>query len=118
MAKRDVILRYAQIEQDYTEMVSLLKELKEDLAKNAIDVNYYNEKAPLIEEEVDKIKTQYFVWAEMLYELNKPNRREKKMSTTEQTWFKTLQTKTRECIPDNTKDCLAHLKQLIREGKI
>lgn len=118
MAKRDVILRYAQIEQDYLDMTGLLKDLKEDLSKGDIDQGYFDSKAPLIEEEIDKIKSQYLVWAEMMFELNKPNRKNKKMNETEADWFKVIQTRTRECIPDNTRDCLAHLKQLIKEGKI
>ena len=39
MAKKHVALRYAQIENEYLEMQSLLKELNDDLSNNLIDVD-------------------------------------------------------------------------------
>ena len=40
MAKKHVALRYAQIENEYLEMQSLLKELNDDLSNNLIDVAF------------------------------------------------------------------------------
>lgn len=117
MAKRDVILRFAQVENDYNEMKSLLNELNDDLKKGAIDQEYYQGKAQLLEEEIDAIKTQYFMWAEAIFELNKPQRKGKKLSDTEEAWYKTLQGMTRECIKDTSKDALAEIKKIIAEGK-
>ena len=107
MAKRDVILRFAQAEHEYLEMTKLLNDLQTDLAAGTIDVAYYEEHAPLIETEITNVKTKYFFWGEVIYELNRPNRRSKKLNTTEQTWYNELRTVTKECLKDESKDALA-----------
>ena len=81
MAKKHVALRYAQIENEYLEMQSLLKELNDDLSNNLIDVDYYNSRVEMISEEVERVKLQYFFWAEAMFELIKPARKDKDFDT-------------------------------------
>lgn len=118
MAKKHVALRYAQIENEYLEMQSLLKELNDDLSNNLIDVDYYNSRVEMINEEVERVKLQYFFWAEAMFELNKPARKDKEFDNTTQAWYNELQTKTKEILKDEGLDALATLKQVLKEGKI
>lgn len=118
MAKKHVALRYAQIENEYLEMQSLLKELNDDLSNNLIDVDYYNSRVEMISEEVERVKLQYFFWAEAMFELIKPARKDKDFDTTTQAWYNVLQTKTKEILKDDGRDALATLKQVLKEGKI
>ena len=118
MAKRDVNLRFLQVEQEYLEMVSLLNDLKQDLENNSIDPEYYMERSGMIEEEVEKIKTQYFFWAEAIYELNKPNRKDKRISKDMEEWHKSFMSIAKDAIMNEDLDVLKQLKELIKEGKI
>lgn len=118
MAKKHVALRYAQIENEYLEMQSLLKELNDDLSNNLIDVDYYNSRVEMISEEVERVKLQYFFWAEAMFELTKPARKDKDFDSTTQAWYNVLQTKTKEILKDDGRDALATLKQVLKEGKI
>ena len=118
MAKKDVTRRYLQVEHEYLEMSDLLKELKTDLAAGKIDPQWYQKRAEMISEEVEKVKTQYFFWAEAIFELNKPARKDRKVSKTDQEWYKTFQSIAKEAILDESADALKQLKQLIKEGQI
>ena len=118
MAKKDITRRYLQVEQEYLEMSELLKELKDDLAAGKIDPEWYQERAAMISEEVEKVKTQYFFWAEAIFELKKPARKDRKVSKADQEWYNTFQSIAKDAILDESADVLKQLKQLIKEGQI
>lgn len=118
MAKRDVNLRYLQAEQEYLELSDILKELKEDLDNGRIDQEWYAEKSNLIADEIEKIKTQYFFWAEAIFELNKPARKSRKISKSDLDWYNAFSSIAKDAILDDGKDVLKQLKALIKEGKI
>lgn len=118
MARKDVILRYAQVENDYIEMCQLLKDLDADLKADRIDREYYDSRVEILSEEIETIKTQYFFWAEVIFELNKPRRKGKEMNDCEKAWYNTIKTCTKEAIKDDTKDALKYIKNLIEEGRL
>lgn len=118
MAKRDVNLRFLQAEHEYLEMIGLLNELKQDVDNGTIDPEYYAERTEMIQEEVEKVKTQYFFWAEAIYELNKPNRKDKDVSKNMEDWHKSFVSIAKDVIIDESLDALKQLKSLIKEGKI
>lgn len=118
MAKKHVILRYIQAENEYKEMNDLLNELKEDIKNNKISQEYYDEKSDLIYEEIERIKIQYLFWAEAVFELNKPNKKGKDTDKFFKDWYKTLEGKTRECLIHEDNDPTKTLKDLLKEGKL
>lgn len=118
MAKRDVNLRYLQVEQEYLEMSDILKELKEDLDNGKIDQEWYAEKASVIAEEIEKIKAQYFFWAEAIFELNKPARKSRKISKSDKAWYDSFSSIAKDAVLYDSADVLKQLKELIKEGKI
>ena len=118
MAKKDIVIRYAQAENEYLEMLSLIKELDEDVKNGKIPNDYYNEKVSLLGDEIERIRTQYLFWAEAIFELNKPNRKNKKLDRNTQSWYDTITTATKKAILDDDFSPLDTLKQLIKEGKV
>ena len=72
----------------------------------------------MIAEEVEKVKAQYFFWAEAEFELKKPNRKSKEQSKADMEWYKTFQSIAKDVVLDDSKDVLKQLKALIQEGKI
>lgn len=117
MAKKDVILRYAQAEHEYLEMNEMLAELKNDFSSGTIDEEYFAEKQELLEEAINEVTSRYYLWAEVICELKKPQRKSKKLNDVEQAWYDTLCTRTRECLKDESLDPLAYLKELITKGQ-
>ena len=69
MAKKHVLEEYDRVCNDYSEMVSTLKELEEE--------GFPEEKLQLVKEQVEKLKENYQRWSYFIYLLGKPRRKEK-----------------------------------------
>ena len=117
MAKKHVALRYVQIENEYLEMLDSIKELDRALKDNEIDIEFYNERVEMLSDEIEKCKLQYFFWAEAMFELMKPARKDKAFDTTTQSWYNTLQTQTKEILKDDGADAFKTLKEILKEGR-
>lgn len=72
MAKKHVLEEYDRVCNDYSEMVSTLKEMEEE--------GFPEERLHLVKEQVAKLKDNYQRWSYFIYLLGKPRRKEKEPS--------------------------------------
>lgn len=114
MAKSHVITYYLEVEYQYLEMLSILKELKELVAEGKVSIEAYEQEVA----NVQKLKENYERIAYIMFLLNKPKRKNKKESLALLKWYEELKTHSKEAILDENKDVLATFKQLVREGKL
>ena len=113
MAKKDVVLYFLQMEDQYLEMLDNLKEFKEMAASGAIAAEEYEQAA----EEVDVLKQNYERIAYIMFLLNKPNRKSKSPTRDELSWYNALKGASKEAILDENRDALATLKKVLKEYK-
>jgi len=114
MARSHVVKYYLEVEYQYLEMLDTLKELKELLKEGKVsDETYIQEEA-----NVSKLKENYERIAYIMFLLNQPQRKSKKLNSEALSWYKELKNHSKEAIIDENKDVLCTFKQLIREGKL
>ena len=114
MAKSHVVQYYLEVENQYLEMAENLKEMQELVAENKISAEDYEQ----VLREVEIIKSNYERIGYILFLLNKPNRKNKKLDATSLSWYAALKTASKEAIVDENRDALCTIKALIKEGKI
>ena len=114
MAKSHVVQYFLEVENQYLEMSENLKELQELAAENKISADDYEQ----VLREVDLLRSNYERIGYIMFLLNKPQRKSKKIDKTTQSWYDALRTASKEAILDENKDALCTLKALIKEGKL
>ena len=114
MAKRHVNQYFLEVENQYFEMLTNLQEANRLLAEN----NFSEEVYLQMDNAVQNLKTNYERLAYVMFLLNKPNKKDKKEAKIFESWYKRLKFASKEAILNENKDVLAHVKQLLREGKI
>ena len=114
MAKSHVVQYFLEVENQYLEMAENLNEMQKLAADNKISPDDYNQ----ILKEVELIKSNYERIGYIMFLLNKPQRKGKKLDETTLSWYKALQTSSKEAIINENNDALCTLKKLLREGKI
>ena len=113
MARRDVVSYYLEVENQYFEMLDNLKDFKEMADENVISQEDYLKAV----EEVEVLKTNYERIGYIIFLLNKPNRKSKKPSSIELSWYKALKYDSKEAILDENRDVLCKLKELLKLKK-
>lgn len=73
MSVRDVKLYYAQVCDQYNEMIQNLKELEEYVTKNMVEP----ERLDQFKQTLEPIKDNYLTLSYVMFLLNKPNKKEK-----------------------------------------
>lgn len=113
MAKRDVNLYLCEVEEQYLEMTSSVKELEEDAQKGLIDPETYAQ----LTREADLLKANYERIAYIIFLLNKPNRKGNEKADLYKDWYDQLKYASKEAIINENKDVLAHFKKVLTEAK-
>lgn len=114
MAKSHLIKYYLEVEYQYLEMLDTLKELKELVKEGKVsDETYTQEEANVI-----KLKENYERMAYIMFLLNQPQRKSKKLDSETLLWYKELKNHSKEAIIDENKDVLCTFKSLIKEGQL
>ena len=111
MSKRHVNLYYLQCENDYTEMLENLKDFKDLLNENKITQEEYVDYV----RQLELVKSNYERIAYIMFELNKPNRKNKEEDDIAKSWYKALKFSSKEAILNENKDVLSHIKELIKK---
>lgn len=114
MAKEHVIDYYLQMEYQYIEMLDDLKELKALLAEGKIDEETYAS----VETDVEKLRDNYERLSYIMWLLNKPKRKDRRVSKDTLNWYNSLQSASKEALLDENKDVLATFKQLLAKGEL
>lgn len=114
MAKSHLIQYFLEVENEYMEIVSNLAEFRELAAEGKIS----NDDLMQLISEVEKAKENYTRIGYIMFLLNKPQRKSKKITSEEQSWYNALSFASKEAILDESRDVLCKLKELIREGKL
>jgi len=114
MAKSHVINYYLEVEHLYLEMLDTLKELKELVKEGKITPEAYEQE----EVNVNKLRENYERIAYIMFLLNKPKRKSRRIDKDTLRWYKELKNHSKEAILDESKDVLCTFKQLVREGKL
>ena len=114
MAKSHVVQYYLEVENQYLEMAENLKEMQQLVAENKISADECDQ----VLKEVEVLKANYERIAYIMFLLNKPQRKGKKLDRTTLSWYEALKTSSKEAILDENRDALCTLKALIKEGKL
>ena len=114
MAKSHLIQYYLEVEHQYLEMLSILEELKELVKEGKVPPEAYEQE----EDGVNKLKENYERLAYMMFLLNQPQRKSKKLDSYTLSWYNELKAHSKKAILDENADVLATFKQLTKEGKI
>lgn len=114
MAKSHVVQYFLEVENQYLEMADNLKEMQQLASENKISAEDYEQ----ILKEVETIKANYERIGYIMFLLNKPKRKGKKLDAATLSWYDALSTASKEAIIDENRDALCTLKSLIKEGKI
>lgn len=114
MAKSHVVQYFLEVEHQYLEMIDNIKELQQLVDSNKISADEYEQ----VLRETELIKSNYERVAYIMFLLNKPNRKSKKIDNTTLSWYNTFTTASKEAIIDENRDALCTFKKLIAEGKV
>lgn len=114
MAKSHIIKYFLEVEYQYLEMLEILKELKELVKEGKLDAETYN----MEEENVTKLKENYERLAYIMFLLNQPQRKGKKLDANTLSWYNELKNHSKEAILDENNDVLCTFKKLKKEGQL
>ena len=115
MAKRHVVRYFLEVENNYVETMEVVKELQELAQQGKVEESTYLN----AEKDLELIKTNYERLAYIIFLLNKPNR-EKKNDYDEKinkSWYNSLKFSSKEAIMDESRDALAHFKEIVKGVK-
>lgn len=113
MAKRDVNNYFLEVQNQYLEMLANMQDFKDAYKEGSISQEEYESAL----HDIELLKSNYERIAYIILLLNKPNRKDKKLSTTELSWYNYLSGASKEAIMDENRDVLADLKVLIKRNK-
>ncbi len=115
MAKKDVVLYFLQVQNQYIELLNNVKDLKEALQGGYLDEEHFQQ----AQTEIDIVKNNYERLAYVMMLLNQPQRKSKKDRELKENleWYNALQGSSKEAILDENRDALADFKKLIKEIK-
>ena len=114
MAKAHVVQYFLEVENQYLEMAENLKEMQQLAAENKVSADDYEQMI----KEVETIKSNYERIGYIMFLLNKPNRKNKKIDSTTLSWYKALKSASKEAIIDENRDALCTLKSLLKKGDL
>ena len=114
MARSHIVQYYLEVEYQYLEMLDTLKELNELVKEGKVDIENYEQQVS----EVQKLKENYERISYIIFLLNKPNRKSKKLDNDTLKWYAELKNHSKEAIIDENNDVLVTFKKLIKEGKL
>lgn len=115
MAKRHVIRYFLEVEHNYVETMEVLKELQELANQGKVEESTYLN----VEKDLEVIKTNYERIAYIIFLLNKPNRSKKEAyeEKINKSWYDGLKFASKEAIMDESRDALAHFKEIVKGVK-
>ena len=115
MAKRHVVRYFLEVENTYVETMEVLKELQELAKDGKVEESAYLS----VEKDLETIKTNYERLAYIIFLLNKPNRAKKNdyEEKLNKSWYDSLKFSSKEAIIDESRDALAHFKEVVKEIK-
>lgn len=115
MAKRHVVRYFLEVENTYVETMEVLKELQELAKDGKVEELAYLS----VEKDLETIKTNYERLAYIIFLLNKPNRAKKNdyEEKLNKSWYDSLKFSSKEAIIDESRDALAHFKEVVKEIK-
>lgn len=114
MSLKHVNQYFLEVEYQYFEMLDDLKELEQLLQENKIDEESYLS----VKREVEIMKQNYERIAYIIFLLKKPNKKGKRITEKDKSWYNALNFASKEVILNENNDVLKHIKKLITEGKI
>lgn len=117
MAKKDVIQYYLQLQSQYFEMLSQLKDLQEALQTKHIT----EEQFEFARQDIDVMKTNYERISYIMLLLNKPKAKNKRAFNQELKYnkelYKYLKGASKEAVLDESKNALADFRKYVEEIK-
>lgn len=115
MAKRHVIRYFLEVENNYVETMEVLKELQELANQGKVEESTYLN----VEKDLEVIKANYERIAYIIFLLNKPNRAKKNDydEKVNKSWYDSLKFSSKEAIMDESRDALAHFKEIVKGVK-
>lgn len=115
MAKKDVVLYFLQVQNQYLEMVENVKDLEEALKTKYIEQEQFD----LAQREIEVVKNNYERLVYIMMLLNKPQRKKKQAKEEQENkyWYDYLKGASKESIIDENKDALADFKKMVKEFK-
>ena len=114
MAKSHVVQYFLEVEHQYLEMLDNLKDFQELAENNTISQEDYKQALA----EVELLKANYERIGYIMFLLNQPKRKSKKLDKETLSWYDALKHASKEAILDENRDALCTLKELIRKGKL
>lgn len=115
MAKRDVVLYFLQVQNQYMEMLDNVKDLESALKNKHIEQEQFDN----MQRDIALIKENYERLVYILMLLNKPNRKNKqsKEENINKQWYDYLKGASKEAILDENRDALVDFKKMVKEFK-
>lgn len=112
MGKIDLNLYFLEIQNQYFEVKSDLKELKELVAEGRISEEEYLNRAS----DIQKLEDTYLTLSYANYLINLPSAKNSKKRSVNKKWYKELKGYSREAVLDENKNILKDLDTLIKQG--
>ena len=115
MARKDVILYYLQVQNQYFEMVANVKDVEEAIKSGILEQSRADE----MTKEIETIKNNYERLSYIMFLMNKPNKTQKQFNEERQNkeWYEYLSGSSKEAIINENNDALADFKKFVRELK-
>lgn len=115
MAKKDVVLYFLQVQNQYMEMLDEVKDLEEALKTKHIEQEQFD----AVQKDIEIIKNNYERLAYIMMLLNKPQRKRKQLKEEQENkyWYDYLKGASKEAIMNEDKDALEDFKKLVKEHK-
>ena len=112
MAKRDVVMYFLQVQNQYQELLGDVKDLEEALKSKHIEQEQFD----LAKKDIDVVKDNYERLAYIMMLLNKPQRKKKQAGeeAVNKKWYDYLKGASKEAIIDENKDALADFKKIVK----
>lgn len=113
MARKDLIIYYLQVQDQYFTMLQDLKELNEDIRKGLVEQDIVDN----LQKDLEIVKTNYERLSYELFLLNQPQKKDKKDGDLKRNkqWYDYLKGASKEAILDENRDALADFKKYVKE---
>lgn len=115
MARKDLILYYLQVQNQYFELIANLKDVEEAVKNGILEQSQADDMI----NEINIVKNNYERMSYEMFLLNKPNRKQKQFNEERQNkeWYNYLKNSSKEAIINENNDVLCDFKKYVKELK-
>lgn len=114
MSVKNVKMYFLEVENQYMEMLDLLKEVDPLVTSGEMSEDAYHN----VVKEVEKLRENYERLAYIMFLLGIRNKHNDEEKEKDKYWYQALKTSSKEFILNENKDVLSHIKKLIKNKEI